>query len=71
MAIQFNRITEKTEAESVSTEAHVLITQPELIDGVATVSLRRAPMDLFAAAALKAMGLTIVDGALCAILANE
>ncbi len=69
--IQVNRITQKTEAESVSTEAHVLITQQEDVGGVPTEALRRAHMDLFVDAALEVMGLAIVDGALCAILSEE
>jgi len=69
--MEFNRITQKTEAETVLSDAHVLITQPEVVSGVATESLRRAPLDVFIAGALEVMGLAVVDGALCAILDEE
>lgn len=69
--IQVNRITQKAEAESVSTEAHVLITQQEDIAGVPTESLRRAHMGTFVDAVLAVTGLAIVDGKLCAVISRD
>ncbi len=69
--MDFNKITEKTQASAVKSTASVLITQPETVNGVSTESLRRAHIDLFIDGVLEMMGLAVVDGALCAILEND
>ena len=41
-----NKITEKPVAEELKNSAHILITQPELVDGVSVETLRRLPVSL-------------------------
>jgi hypothetical protein len=69
--MEFNRITQKTETEAVKPEAHVLVTQPETVDGASVEALRRATLDSFVEASLQAIGLAVVDGRLCAIIEHD
>lgn len=69
--MQFNRITQKAEADEVSIEAHVLITQQENVGGIPTESLRRASMNIFVDAILEVIGFAVADGKLCAVINRD
>ena len=59
------KITEKTVATSLKDAAHVLVTQPENIDGSMVESLRRVPMNMIKESISNELGLCVVDGMLC------